>query len=89
MTKNLSIRDCIHILKYYNKEIPNNLYKIKRKTNVILNKYICQFYNKNNMIFFPFCFSKHKYLFTNTKRFVIKSVRSTRMISPNSYLSCI
>jgi len=32
MTKNLSIRDCIHILKYYNKEIPNNLYKIKRKT---------------------------------------------------------
>lgn len=76
-------------VKYYNKEIPNNLYKIKRKTNVILNKHNCQFYNnKNNMILFPF-FCKHKYLFTNTKRFTIKSFRSERMISLNSYLSCI
>lgn len=92
MPKNLSIRECINVLNYYHKEIPNNIYKIKRKTNIILNKHICKFYNENNelnVLLYPFTFSKHKYLFTNTKKISIKPFRSTRNVSPNAYLSCI
>ena len=92
MTKNLSIRECINVLNYYHKGIPNNIYKIKRKTNIILNKHICKFYSKNNevnVLLYPFTYSKNKYLFTNTKKIIIKSFRSTRNISPNTYLSCI
>lgn len=74
MTKNLSIRDCISILKYYDKGIPKNIYKIKKKTNILLNKHICQFYNESVPIY---TLSKHNYLFTNTKRMEIKNLRCT------------
>ena len=95
MTKKLSISECINVLNYYHKIVPKNIYKIKRKTNIILNKYVCKLYNKNsevnqlNILLYPFTFSKNKYLFTNTKKIFIKSIRCTRNISPNSYLSCI
>ena len=92
MTKNLSIRECINVLNYYHKPIPNNIYKIKRTTSILLNKHICKFYNQNNevpVLLYPFTFSKNKYLFTNTKKMCMKHFRSTRNLSPNSYLSCI
>jgi len=92
MTKKLSIRDCINVLNYYHKGIPNNIYKIKRKTNIIMNKNICKFYNNNNevnILLYHFTFSKHKYLFSNTKKLSIKPFRSTRNVSPTAYLSCI
>jgi len=31
MTKQLSIYECINVLKYYNKDIPKSIYKIKQK----------------------------------------------------------
>ncbi len=40
MTKHLSIYECIHVLRYYNKSVPNSIYKIKQKTNVLLNKHM-------------------------------------------------
>lgn len=83
MTKNLSLCDCISILKYYNKCIPNNIYKIKKKTNILLNKHICQFHNEAIPIY---TLRKHNYLFTNTKRMDIKGLRTTiRNLSPNCY----
>ena len=95
MTKKLSIRECINILHYYHKVIPNSIHKIKRKTNILLNKHVCKLYNQNiqdnqvNLLLYPFTCSKYKCLVTNTKKIIIKSIRSTRNISPNAYLSCI
>lgn len=92
MTKNLSISECLNVLNYYDKTVPNNLYKIKRKTNLLLNKHICNFYNKNqvfNILLYHFTFSKNKYLHNNTKKTYIKKIRTTRNVSPNIYLSCM
>ena len=95
MTKKLSISECINILHYYHKGIPNSIHKIKRKTNILLNKHVCKLYNQNNqvnqvnLLLYPFTFSKYKCLFTNTKKVILRSIRCTRNISPNAYFSCI
>ena len=93
MKKQLSIYECINVLKYYHKGIPKNIYRIKRTTNLLLNKHMCNLYSKNRiynvLLLYHFTFSKNKYLFNNTKRLALKGFHSTRNVSPTAYLSCI
>jgi|AntAceMinimDraft_5_1070358.scaffolds.fasta_scaffold133765_2 hypothetical protein len=85
MTKQLSIYECINVLKYYNKDIPKSIYKIKQKTNVLLNKHMFQ---HSVPVLYHFTFSKHKYIGSNTKRHFIKPFRKTRNLTPNDSLVC-
>jgi len=70
MTKHLSIYECIHVLRYYNKSVPNSIYKIKQKTNVLLNKHM--FGHIHSLpVLYHFTFSKHKYIGYNTKKIIL------------------
>lgn len=89
MTKPLSIYECIKILKYYNKDVPNSIYKIKQKTNVLLNKHMFQRCSLPLPILYLFTFSKHKQMESNTRRNTIKPFRKTRHLTPNDYFSCM
>ena len=56
MIKNLSLKEYKNLLKFYDSEIPNNLYSIKRKANKLIIKKMC-ISNCNDC-------KKYKYLFS-------------------------